>query len=184
MNEQKSKSKRRTTSPAAEAKSRRLESSEKSSGQKSDSLKKSSEKSSSPKSKESVAKQPYKTKWEPTTSSDASFQVCPPKKEEALQPSTPPVRFKDLLDNREKIVDHLFRTVTGTALEEIIPDYLKVHVNENLIFRIVFLKLRYESFTGYITNHHTGRITNLIKIRYESSINYVTEHHTSYVDDS
>ncbi|GIY05954.1 hypothetical protein CDAR_297021 [Caerostris darwini] len=125
MNEQKSKMKRSNPSPAAEGKSRRMESSEKSSGSKGDPLKKSSEKLSSPKSKESAAKHPYKTKWEPTTSSDASVQICPPKKEEALQPPGPPVRIKDLLDNKEKIVDHLFRTVTGTALEELIPDYLK-----------------------------------------------------------
>lgn len=40
--------------------------------------------------------------------------------------SGPPLRIRDFLHNKEKIVDILFQTVTGAALQELIPDYLKV----------------------------------------------------------
>lgn len=42
-------------------------------------------------------------------------------------PKPEPLRhLKDLLGDKKKIVEYLFLAVTATALQELIPDYLKV----------------------------------------------------------
>ncbi|GBM95074.1 hypothetical protein AVEN_32920-1 [Araneus ventricosus] len=122
-----SSSKRKSGSPKTEVKSKRSTSSPK--------------QETKAKKKDAENKHPQKTRWEPlqTVSSAEPVMQVNASKEEEQKSHQRHLRIKDLLENKKEFVEYLFLTVTGTALQELIPDYLKVHVNENLIFRSGFL---------------------------------------------
>ncbi|CAL1265464.1 unnamed protein product [Larinioides sclopetarius] len=113
-------SKRKSGSPNTEVKSKRSTSSPK--------------QETKAKKKDAENKYPQKTRWEPlraVSSAQPVIQVNASKEEEQKSHQHHQ-RIKDLLENKEKIVEYLFLTVTGTALQELIPDYLKKRSIEEL----------------------------------------------------
>ncbi|GFY70206.1 hypothetical protein TNIN_457861 [Trichonephila inaurata madagascariensis] len=118
MEEPNLNSKRKSDSPKTEVKTRRLD--------------------SAPESEDKLVKResgnkPQKTRWGPPPSSSSTDEkIVSPKKEDEKSHLTRHLRITDLLDNKEKLVEHLFRTITGNALDELIPDYLKEYSVEEL----------------------------------------------------
>ncbi|GFS79459.1 hypothetical protein TNCV_2369941 [Trichonephila clavipes] len=124
MEEPNLNSKRKADSPKTEVKTRRLDSAPES---KDKSVKKES------------GNKHQKTRWGPPPSASGTDEkIVSPKKEDEKSHLTRHLRITDLLDNKEKLVEHLFLAITGNALDELIPDYLKVYVNENLVFETEF----------------------------------------------
>ncbi|KFM75013.1 hypothetical protein X975_03060, partial [Stegodyphus mimosarum] len=82
-------------------------------------------------------KAPRKTRWHRSRSSareDVPKPALPPEDEEKKnKPSqTSVTRIKDLLEDKEKIVEHLFHTISGTEFQELVPEYLKKYSAEDL----------------------------------------------------
>ncbi|KAF8794288.1 hypothetical protein HNY73_002281 [Argiope bruennichi] len=85
------------------------------------------------KKKDAENKHPLKTRWEPlqpVSSVPPDMQINASEEEEQKSHHHP--RIKDLLESKEKIIEHLFLTITGAALQELIPDYLKKRSIEEL----------------------------------------------------
>ncbi|GFQ76813.1 hypothetical protein TNCT_311721 [Trichonephila clavata] len=119
MEEPNVNSKRKADSPKTEVKTRR-----------SDSASESEDKSA----KRDSGNKPQKTRWgpPPSSASGTDEKMVSPNKEDEKSHLTRHLRITNMLDNKEKLVEHLFLTITGNALDELIPDYLKEYSAEEL----------------------------------------------------